>query len=69
MALDLGLIRSQGLPMDVPIKFGDYRPVNFHRSFSGPVSAAKALADSLNLPAVRLPDHLGPTFDSATEGD
>lgn len=60
MALDDGLIHSQSMMMDVPIRFGDYRPVNFHRSFSGPVSAAKALSESLNLPAVQLFDHLGP---------
>ena len=62
MALDQGLIHSQSLLMDVPILFGDYQPVNFHRSFSGPVSAAKALSLSLNLPAVQLLDHLGPRF-------
>ena len=38
MALDQGLIYSQSLLMDVPIQFNDYRPVNFHRAFSGPVS-------------------------------
>lgn len=62
MALDQGLIHSQSLLMDVPIRFGDYQPVNFKRSFSGPVSAATALSESLNLPAVQLLDHLGPRF-------
>jgi len=62
MALDQGLIHSQSLLMDVPIRFGDYQPVNFRRSFSGPVSAAAALSQSLNLPAVQLLDHLGPRF-------
>ena len=62
MALDEGLICSQSLLMDVPIAFGDYRPVNFHRSFSGPVSSASALAHSLNLPAVQLMDHVGARF-------
>jgi len=62
MALDQGLICSQSLLMDVPIRFGDYQPVNFHRSFSGPVSSASALAHSLNLPAVQLMDHVGPRF-------
>ena len=62
MALDQGLICSQSLLMDVPIQFGDYQPVNFHRSFSGPVSCASALAHSLNLPAVQLMDHVGPRF-------
>ncbi|WP_300668441.1 penicillin-binding protein 1C [Desulfoluna sp.] len=62
MALDQGLICSQSLLMDVPLRFGDYQPVNFHRSFSGPVSSAAALAHSLNLPAVQLMDHVGPRF-------
>ncbi len=62
MALDQGLICSQSLLMDVPIDFNDYRPVNFHRSFSGPVSCASALAKSLNLPAVQVMDHLGPRY-------
>lgn len=62
MALDQGLICSQSLLMDVPIHFGDYQPVNFHRSFSGPVSSASALFHSLNLPAVQLMDHVGPRF-------
>ena len=60
MALDEGLICSESLLMDVPIRFGDYEPVNFHRRFSGPVSAASALKQSLNMPAVQLLDHLGP---------
>lgn len=58
LALDKGLIHSQSLLMDIPIHFSDYRPVNFHRSFSGPVSVAKALSQSLNLPAVQVLDHL-----------
>lgn len=62
MALDQGLIHSQSMLMDIPIQFGDYQPVNFNRSFSGPVSVAKALSQSLNLPAVQLLDHLGPRF-------
>ncbi|MBU1054415.1 MAG: penicillin-binding protein 1C [Proteobacteria bacterium] len=62
MALDQGLIHSQSMLMDIPILFGDYQPVNFNRSFSGPVSVAKALSQSLNLPAVQLFDHLGPRF-------
>ncbi len=62
LALDQGLICSQSLLMDVPTRFRNYQPVNFHRSFSGPVSATDALAHSLNLPAVQLMDHVGPRF-------
>ncbi|MCK5312935.1 MAG: penicillin-binding protein 1C [Desulfobacteraceae bacterium] len=62
MALDQGLIHSQSMLMDIPIQFKDYRPLNFNRSFTGPVSAAYALAHSLNLPAVQLLDHLEPMY-------
>jgi penicillin-binding protein 1C len=59
MALDRGLIHSQSLLMDVPLQFGDYRPRNFQRGFTGPVSARDALKRSLNLPAVQLLDQVG----------
>ncbi len=62
IALDQGLIHSQSLLMDVPINFDGYKPVNFHRSFNGPVSVSKALSSSLNLPAVQLLDHIEPRF-------
>ncbi len=62
MALDQGLICSQSLLMDVPTRYSNYQPVNFHRSFSGPVSVTEALAQSLNLPAVQLMDHVGPRY-------
>ncbi len=62
MALDQGLIHSKSMLMDIPIQFKDYRPVNFNRSFTGPVSAAYALSHSLNLPAVQVMDHLEPMY-------
>ena len=60
MALDAGLIHSASLLADAPQEFGNYRPGNFDQRFRGPVSAAEALRQSLNLPAVALLDHLGP---------
>ena len=62
MALDRGLIHSQSLLMDVPTDFDDFCPRNFTGRFTGPVSAAKALSKSLNLPAVQLMDHLDPRY-------
>ncbi len=59
-ALDLGLIHSHSLLLDVPAVYGHYQPTNFHRHFSGPVNASSALKQSLNLPAVQLLDHIGP---------
>jgi penicillin-binding protein 1C len=60
LALDDGLIHSQSLLVDAPRSFGRYRPANFGDAFHGPVSAADALARSLNVPAVDLLDHVGP---------
>lgn len=39
--------------MDVKTDFGDYSPNNFNLSQNGPVSMRKALAGSLNIPAVK----------------
>jgi penicillin-binding protein 1C len=48
---------------DVPCEFvsatGIFRPVNYNGTCSGPVSLRGALANSLNIPAVRLLDQLG----------
>lgn len=40
--------------MDVVTNFGDYTPRNFNLSENGPVSIRKALAGSLNIPAVKI---------------
>ncbi len=47
------------LPVEYSTPTGAYRPVNFDRLFHGPVSLRHALANSLNVPAVRLLDDLG----------
>lgn len=48
---------------DTPIEYvtstGTYQPVNFSRRFHGPVSVRHALANSLNVPAVKLLDGIG----------
>jgi penicillin-binding protein 1C len=48
---------------DTPIEYvtstGVYQPVNFDRRFQGPVSVRHALANSLNVPAVKLLDQIG----------
>lgn len=41
------------LLVDVKTDFGNYSPNNFNLSFNGPVSMRKALAGSLNVPAVK----------------
>ncbi len=60
MAMDAGLIHSESLLLDTPLAFGDYRPLNFSRGFSGPVSVSHALQLSLNVPAVQVLERLDP---------
>ncbi|MGE5167733.1 MAG: penicillin-binding protein 1C [Deltaproteobacteria bacterium] len=60
LALDDGLIDSESLLVDAPQSFGTYRPGNFDMAFAGPVAAADALRQSLNVPAVDLLDRVGP---------
>ncbi len=62
MALDEGLIHSESLLMDVPLRFSDYQPDNFNGGFSGPVSMADALQKSLNIPAVQVLERLKPVY-------
>lgn len=60
LAVDQGLIHSHSMLLDVPRYKKNYNPGNFTRGFSGPVTATRALQDSLNLPAVQVLDAYGP---------
>ena len=60
MAFDRGLAAPGTVMEDLPRRFGDWAPENFARGFSGHVTAASALRQSLNLPAVALMEALGP---------
>ena len=66
LAMDRGLIHAQSLLFDVPMSFQGYRPANFSEGFSGPVSMARALQRSLNIPAVQVLDRLSPRSFFAT---
>lgn len=62
----LGLERGETaatILADTPIEYvtstGNYQPVNFDRRFRGPVTMRYALANSLNVPAVKLLERLG----------
>ena len=59
-AMDDGLIHSHSLLIDTPRYGAAYEPGNFTGGFMGPVSAASALRDSLNVPAVQLLEAYGP---------
>ncbi len=47
------------LPVDFPTATGVFRPVNYDRRHHGPVRVRVALANSLNIPAVKLLDQAG----------
>ncbi|HKJ98172.1 MAG TPA: penicillin-binding protein 1C [Desulfotignum sp.] len=60
MAMDKGLIHSHSLLLDIPRYGQAYQPDNFTGGFLGPVSVAKALDLSLNVPAVQVLAAFGP---------
>lgn len=58
-ALDLGLLEPDEMLYDVPVTIAGYSPVNYDRNFRGPISASKALAWSLNIPAIEVLRRVG----------
>jgi penicillin-binding protein 1C len=53
-AFDKGIITPKSVLNDVPANFGGYEPENFDQHFNGPVTTEFALANSLNIPAVKV---------------
>lgn len=60
LAFENGIAAPATLIEDRPSRFGDYAPRNFDEGYHGTVSAAQALALSLNIPAVALLEAVGP---------
>jgi len=60
LAFEEGMIAQETLIEDRPADFGGYRPRNFDMSYQGDVTIRQALQLSLNVPAVRLLDAVGP---------
>lgn len=60
LAFEEGLIAQETLIEDRPANFYGYRPKNFDMSYQGDVTIRQALQLSLNVPAVRLLDVVGP---------
>ncbi|MGF6258495.1 penicillin-binding protein 1C [Ensifer sp. LBL] len=60
LAFEEGLVSQETIIEDRPADFFGYRPRNFDMSYQGDVSVREALQLSLNVPAVRLLDAVGP---------
>lgn len=60
LAFDLGLAHPETLIEDRAVRFGTYAPKNFDEEFHGTVTIRSALANSLNIPAVKVLDKVGP---------
>ncbi|QIK39137.1 penicillin-binding protein 1C [Caldichromatium japonicum] len=60
LAFEEEIAQPESLIEDRPTGFAGYAPNNFDRSFQGTVSVRTALQSSLNIPAIRLLDVLGP---------
>ncbi|MBO0357512.1 penicillin-binding protein 1C [Hymenobacter sp. BT186] len=59
LAMDRGLVTPKLVLPDVPTNFQGYRPENFDKHCNGEVTLERALAYSLNIPAVRVLNELG----------
>ena len=60
LAFEEGLIAQETLIEDRPADFAGYRPKNFDMTYQGDVTIRQALQLSLNVPAIRLLDAVGP---------
>jgi penicillin-binding protein 1C len=60
LAFDAGIAHPETLIEDRLVQFGGYRPKNFDNQYRGAVTVGEALARSLNVPAVKLLDRVGP---------
>ncbi|ESR25561.1 penicillin-binding protein 1C [Lutibaculum baratangense] len=60
LAFEAGIVHPETLIEDRPVDFAGYRPTNFELDFQGTVTVREALQQSLNIPAVRLLDAIGP---------
>ena len=60
MAFDHGIAHPETLIEDKPSRFGTYAPKNFDKTYRGTVTLSEALGKSLNIPAVKVLDAVGP---------
>ncbi|MBS1596367.1 MAG: penicillin-binding protein 1C [Bacteroidetes bacterium] len=59
LCIDKGLLTPKTVMYDVPININGYTPENFDQKFNGYVTMEYALANSLNIPAVKCLNELG----------
>ncbi|HEV8131263.1 MAG TPA: PBP1A family penicillin-binding protein [Acidobacteriota bacterium] len=57
-ALEEGF-KPDDIVLDAPISFGSWSPHNYDNEYKGPITIRKALAESRNLPAVRIASKVG----------
>ena len=60
LAFEEGLAHPSSLIEDRPTGFGGYAPQNFDGSFRGTVTVREALTQSLNIPAIKVLNAVGP---------
>jgi penicillin-binding protein 1C len=60
LAFEAGMAHPESLIEDRPAGFGRYVPANFDRDYQGTVTLRRALQLSLNIPAVKLLEAVGP---------
>ena len=54
LAFDKGIYTPRSIISDVPVDFDGYTPENYDEHFNGQVALSNALAQSLNIPAVKI---------------
>jgi len=59
LAFEKGVGTPKSVISDVEVDFGGYRPENFDKRFNGLITFEKALAHSLNVPAVKILEKIG----------
>ena len=52
-------VKPTDMVLDTPVRFGSYTPHDYENNFLGPITVAKAFADSRNIPALRLAARVG----------
>ena len=60
LAFDGLMLHPETLIEDGPLDVAGYEPQNFDREWHGPVTARQALQQSLNVPAIRVLERVGP---------